>query len=208
MKDHMEITNWAGDNSPNDDCRNMEVRELLPDYIHRSLSDSQTMMVDAHLESCESCITELSILRMVGANANTSVPASWSLTAEERYERIESAVLPYAPMPPVSTPPTRYSHNTSARNFWMGIAAMLVVVLGVMAGPSVSDMISNDASLVADGSSAVQYEGVSLISTADLSEDELEELIDLTRTMEFFPDMNNGEFLDESILMDDYGFMY
>lgn len=208
MKDYMDISNWMGDNSSNDDCSDLEVRELLPDYIHHLLSDSQIAMVDAHLESCQSCRTELSILRMVGANALASVPLEWSISAEERYQRIESAILPYAPPSSASGLPTRYFQNTSARNFWMGIAAMLIVFIGVMAAPSVSHMISSETLLVADGSEAVDYEGVSLISTADLSEEDLAELIDLTRTMEFFPDMNNGEFLDESILMDDYGFMY
>lgn len=45
------------------DCPLVEVREMLPDYIHESLGDSERARVDAHLAVCRVCTEELGVLR-------------------------------------------------------------------------------------------------------------------------------------------------
>jgi anti-sigma factor RsiW len=44
------------------DCTNVEIRELLPDYLHARVSGADRGRVEAHLASCEDCAAELSVL--------------------------------------------------------------------------------------------------------------------------------------------------
>ena len=47
------------------DCTNVEIRELLPEYLHDRLGASDRARVDAHLAGCEECRSELATLRSV-----------------------------------------------------------------------------------------------------------------------------------------------
>jgi anti-sigma factor RsiW len=47
------------------DCTNIEVRELLPDYLHGRLDGAERDRVEAHLASCAECSGELALLRSV-----------------------------------------------------------------------------------------------------------------------------------------------
>jgi anti-sigma factor RsiW len=47
------------------DCANVEIRELLPEYLHDRLGASQRALVEAHLTDCEDCSAELGTLRAV-----------------------------------------------------------------------------------------------------------------------------------------------
>jgi predicted anti-sigma-YlaC factor YlaD len=44
------------------DCADGEMRDLLPGYVHRTLSAAQRTAVAAHLESCEDCRTEVALI--------------------------------------------------------------------------------------------------------------------------------------------------
>jgi hypothetical protein len=50
-------------------CTDVEIQEMLPDFLHRALADDATRRVEAHLASCESCREELEILRTVKSAA-------------------------------------------------------------------------------------------------------------------------------------------
>jgi anti-sigma factor RsiW len=47
------------------DCLNVEIRELLPEYLGGTLSASRRAEVDAHVASCAECADELAVLRLV-----------------------------------------------------------------------------------------------------------------------------------------------
>jgi anti-sigma factor RsiW len=47
------------------DCPNVEMRELLPEYLHDALDASTGERVRAHLASCEECAAELDAMRAV-----------------------------------------------------------------------------------------------------------------------------------------------
>jgi anti-sigma factor RsiW len=47
------------------DCLNVEIRELLPEYLGGTLSASRRAEVDAHVASCAECGDELAVLRLV-----------------------------------------------------------------------------------------------------------------------------------------------
>src|SRR2546426_3469044 len=50
-------------------CPDTEIQEMLPDLLHRTLTDDARERVEAHLASCESCREELEILRTVKSAA-------------------------------------------------------------------------------------------------------------------------------------------
>lgn len=45
------------------DCPNVEMRELLPEFLHDTLSAAERGLVEAHLADCELCADELVVLR-------------------------------------------------------------------------------------------------------------------------------------------------
>ena len=47
------------------DCSNVEIRELLPDYLSGTLSDVRRNEVRAHVASCDDCAEELELLNLV-----------------------------------------------------------------------------------------------------------------------------------------------
>jgi anti-sigma factor RsiW len=46
-------------------CINNEIQEMLPDLLHRTLSDDTRKRVEAHVATCESCQEDLDVLRAV-----------------------------------------------------------------------------------------------------------------------------------------------
>lgn len=56
------------------DCTNLEVRELLPEYVHGRLGALEIKWVETHVASCAECANELSLLRSV-REAYARVPA-------------------------------------------------------------------------------------------------------------------------------------
>jgi len=47
------------------DCLNVEIRELLPEYLNGTLSATRRGEVEAHLVGCAECADELTVLRLV-----------------------------------------------------------------------------------------------------------------------------------------------
>jgi anti-sigma factor RsiW len=47
------------------ECANVEIRELLPEYLHGRLAASERVRVEGHVAGCEDCSAELTTLRMV-----------------------------------------------------------------------------------------------------------------------------------------------
>lgn len=47
------------------DCPNVEIRELLPDYLSGTLAAPRRVEVEGHLAGCQDCQDELSVLRLV-----------------------------------------------------------------------------------------------------------------------------------------------
>jgi anti-sigma factor RsiW len=56
------------------DCANIEIRELLPEYLHDRLDAAARARVAAHLSGCEECAAELATLQAV-QRAYSRVPA-------------------------------------------------------------------------------------------------------------------------------------
>ena len=57
------------------DCPNVEIRELLPDYLSGTLSASRRAEVESHVATCSDCADELAMLRLVREAYAASTPA-------------------------------------------------------------------------------------------------------------------------------------
>jgi anti-sigma factor RsiW len=57
------------------DCSNVEIRELLPEYIGGTLSDARRSEVSAHLATCQECAEELELLKLVREAYAATTPA-------------------------------------------------------------------------------------------------------------------------------------
>jgi anti-sigma factor RsiW len=51
------------------DCADRDIKELLPDVLHRTLRSDDRERVELHLATCDSCREELAVLRMVNSAA-------------------------------------------------------------------------------------------------------------------------------------------
>jgi hypothetical protein len=50
-------------------CMNSDIKEMLPDLLHRTLADDARKRVEAHVTTCESCQEDLEVLRTVKSAA-------------------------------------------------------------------------------------------------------------------------------------------
>ena len=57
------------------DCLNVEIRELLPDYLSGTLPASRRTEVESHVATCSDCADELALLRLVREAYAASTPA-------------------------------------------------------------------------------------------------------------------------------------
>ena len=121
------------------DCRNVEIRDLLPDMLHNNLSAADRKRVNEHLATCAECTEELQLLRRVYASRPV---ANINATS------VAKAIAPYRRRPFIALPPA------------MRIAASIAVVaLG-----AASYSIANRAML--NGGSPAESLSVAGIDTA------------------------------------------
>jgi anti-sigma factor RsiW len=98
-------------------CTELEIQEMLPDLLHRSLDINGLSRVEAHLATCESCIEELKVLRMV-AGAAVFAPSIDN-------DQIVRQIPPYRmPVQPPRVP------ARSRVVSWVVAASMLIVIAG------------------------------------------------------------------------------
>ena len=57
------------------DCPNVEIRELLPDYLSGTLAAPRRVDVEGHVAGCQDCQDELAVLRLVREAYAESAPA-------------------------------------------------------------------------------------------------------------------------------------
>ena len=149
-----------------DDCRNAEMKDRLPDLLGDAAARPGLETVRAHVASCESCRSELALLRAVReAHPAPAVDVARVVSALPAYRR-----------PSIWT---RASRSTGMR-----IAAGFVVMVGLAAGVErlQREQVSRDT--VAVRAEAVRAEGTRAAgelavgaSLSDLSESDLQELL-------------------------------
>jgi anti-sigma factor RsiW len=98
-------------------CVELEIQEMLPDLLHRSLDASTSQRVEAHLVSCEACTEELDVLRTVQAAAVFAPTIDVTSVVRQ--------IPPYRKIVPATQLPAR-----SRMVSWLVAAALMIVVAG------------------------------------------------------------------------------
>src|SRR3954470_15137889 len=99
------------------DCTDRDIKELLPDLLHRTLLNEDRERVELHVATCESCREDLGVLRVV-KSAAVFVPAI-------DVGRIVRQIPPYQRIAPVVEAPAR-----SRVTRWLTAATMAGLVIG------------------------------------------------------------------------------
>ena len=98
-------------------CTENEIKELLPDLLHRTLAADTRSRVEAHLASCEECREELEVLRTV-QSAAVFAPVI-------NVDSVVRRIPPYQKIVPVVERPA-----TTRVVSWLVAAAMAIAVVG------------------------------------------------------------------------------
>jgi hypothetical protein len=98
-------------------CIDSDIQEMLPDLLHRALSDGERQRVEAHLATCESCQEDLEVLRTV-KSAAVFAPAI-------DVQSVVRQIPPYRKIVPATERPARTRVAS-----WLVAASLAVVVLG------------------------------------------------------------------------------
>ena len=128
------------------DCTNIEMREWLPELLHRRLDATARTRVESHLESCGECRAEYELLQSARASLQPLLPVD---------TRAIIAALPRAG--------TRQAVPAyHARNVWRVAAAVAVIVLGGLSFNAVRQSTENRVAAVGDST------GPGVIDTGDV----------------------------------------
>ena len=158
------------------DCLNVEIRELLPEYLTGTLSAARRAEVDAHVAGCAECADELTVLRLV-REAYAEAPAV----------NVGAIV---AALPRKSSRPAIRSWRRS--NAFQIAAAVSFIALGGIS-LAVARSFFNGTTTVAQVDSTIAPNGAETpaISFAggvsDLGDDDLEALLTALETIEALP---------------------
>jgi anti-sigma factor RsiW len=125
------------------DCADRDIKELLPDVLHRTLRSDDRERVELHLATCDSCREELAVLRMVNS-ATVFAPAI-------DVGRIVRQIPPYQPIVPGVRAPAR---NRVTQ--WLVAATAALLLVG--GGSLVLNRPSSGTATVATGNTGVVVE--------------------------------------------------
>lgn len=140
------------------DCSNVEIRELLPEYLHDALGAGARDRVEAHLADCEPCRDELATLRLarsVYAAARTpSIDAAAIVRALPRPARQvpEGARSPVRPVAVVRPAPRRSSTmlRIAAAVTFISLGGISVAVTRAYFGNATSQSAGTDGTVSPD----------------------------------------------------------
>ena len=160
------------------DCSNVEIRELLPDYLSGTLSDVRRNEVRAHVASCEDCAEELELLQLVRQAYAETTPAV-------NVKAIVSALPKRAARPVVRS--WRRSHA-----FQIAAAVSFIALGGISLAVARSFFNGNPAgtpvdTLVAVSSSAADTPISFAGGVSDLGDDDIEALLTALESIEALP---------------------
>ena len=71
-------------------CKDRAIKELIPAYRERALDQTEMLMIENHLASCEDCRNELSLLRMMTAEAVPDPGETfWAAMPDRVYQAVQ-----------------------------------------------------------------------------------------------------------------------
>ena len=157
------------------DCPNVEIRELLPDYLSGTLSAHRRSEVEAHLAGCEDCADELELLRLVREAYTEAAPAV-------NVNAIVSALPRRASRPAVRS--WRRSHA-----FQIAAAVSFIALGGISLAVARSFFtVSPDSGQIDTGVAVIAETPISFAGgLSDLGDEDVEALISALESIEALP---------------------
>ena len=164
------------------DCLNVEIRELLPEYLNGTLSATRRTEVEAHVAGCAECAEELTVLRLVREAYNEAAPAV----------NVNAIV---AALPQKSARPAMRIAQTARRSWRRSHAFQIAAAVSFIALGGISLAVAR--SFFEGGSTSTRPDTVVATATetpisfaggvSDLGDDDLEALLSALETIEALP---------------------
>ena len=157
------------------DCLNVEIRELLPDYLSGTLSASRRVEVESHVATCSDCADELALLRLVRE--------AWAATAPTVNVGAIVAALPRK----ASRPAVRSWRRSQA--FQIAAAVSFIAVGGISLAVARSFFDGNstagpiDTVAISAEAPAISFAG----GLSDLGDEDVEALLSALESIEALP---------------------
>ena len=163
------------------DCLNVEIRELLPEYLNGTLSATRRAEVETHVAACAECADELTVLRLV-REAYAEAPAV-------NVNAIVAALPRSAARPAMRTPVQRSWRRSHA--FQIAAAVSFIALGGISLAVARSFFNGNtpagqvDTGIASNGAEtpAISFAG----GVSDLGDEDLEALLTALETIEALP---------------------
>lgn len=162
------------------DCPNVEMRELLPEYLGGTLSAPRRAEVDAHLAGCADCTDELALLQLVReAYAATAAPVN--------VNAIVRALPRRATRPVVRSWGRRHALQIAAAVSFIALGGMSLAVARSFfidnPGGLPSDSIVAVTPALGGEEPAISFAG----GVSDLGDEDLEALLSALESIEALP---------------------
>lgn len=173
------------------DCQNVAVREALPDLVHGALAEGERTRILIHLDGCDDCADELAIIRAVIAIGvaprvdvvaiSAAIPAYANHATQAQQRRFH-------------IPHLHVAHLRLAAALLLGAVGVSALVMEHQRSGDTAAFHGAVASAPAGSlpgspvaSSTRQETGVALVGTADLSNDNLAQLIQSMGNIDAMP---------------------
>jgi anti-sigma factor RsiW len=166
------------------DCPNVEIRELLPEYLSGTLAAPRRVEVEGHVAACQDCHSELVVLRLIREAYAVSAPS------------VNVGAIVSALPRPSTKPVVKPAMKSWRRSYALQIAAAVsFVALGGLS-LTVARSFFNGNGAVVPPDTAIVSSGVAngdtpVISFAggvsDLEDEDLEALLSALESMEALP---------------------
>jgi len=149
-------------------CNDKTIKELLPAYREEALDQTEKLLIENHLASCDECRTELSLLRLM---AEETVPDPGEAFWAAMPDRIYQAVQKRQPKNKISDLSWLLDRMALPRWTWAAAAVGTVLIISWLI---ITPLQNKSEKLSSPGN---EYAGETVaagsISVADLDQDEL-----------------------------------
>lgn len=157
------------------DCPNVEIRELLPDYLGGRLSDVRRSEVSSHLASCQDCAEELALLQLVRQAYEATTPAV-------NVSAIVGALPRKAARPVIRSWRRGHAFQIAAAVSFIALGGMSLAVARSFFTVS-PDSAQVDSVIAFNAETPISFAG----GVSDLGDEDLEALISALESIEALP---------------------
>lgn len=163
------------------DCPNVEIRELLPDYLSGTLSARQREEVREHVTACDDCAQELTLLQLVREAYAGATPAV-------NVQAIVAALPRKSARPAMRSWRSRQAFQIAAAVSFIALGGISLAVArsffdGNPTAATIDSVVSVNTATATDGAPAISFAG----GVSDLGDEDLEALLSALESIEALP---------------------